>query len=65
MIHYDQFQLIQKALASTVQEIEGHETGQSAQLAAAIQDLALAQAYIERAEHAFLMKESYHHRLHF
>ncbi|MED1747844.1 MULTISPECIES: hypothetical protein [Bacillus] len=63
MIHYDQFQLIEKALASTAQEIEGYETGQSAQLAAAIQDLALAQAYIERTEHAFLMKESYQHRL--
>lgn len=63
MIHYDQIQLIQKALASTAQEIEGHEGGQSAQLTAAIEDLALAQAYIECSEHAFLMKESYQHRL--
>lgn len=53
MIHYDQIQLIQKALTSTAQEIEGHEGGQSAQLTAAIEDLALAQAYIERSEHAF------------
>ncbi|MBK4212009.1 hypothetical protein EGI07_07235 [Bacillus pumilus] len=63
MIHYDQIQLIQKALNSTAQEIEGHEGGQSVQLAAALEDLALAQAYIERSEHAFLMKESYQHRL--
>lgn len=34
MIQYDQFQLIQKALASTAQEIEGQEGGQSAQLTA-------------------------------
>lgn len=63
MIQYDQFQLIQKALASTAQKIEGQEGGQSAQLTAAIEDLALAQAYIERSEHAFLMKETYLHRL--
>ncbi|MES1036056.1 hypothetical protein [Bacillus pumilus] len=63
MIQYDQFQLIQKALDSTAQEMKGQEGGQSAQLNAAIEDLALAQAYIERSEHAFLMKEMYHHRL--
>ncbi|KSU71229.1 hypothetical protein [Bacillus altitudinis] len=63
MIHYDQFQLIQKALASTAREIEGLETGQSAKLTAAIENLAMAQNYIDHSEHAFLMKESYQHRL--
>nr|MDH3109622.1 hypothetical protein [Bacillus altitudinis] len=61
MIHYDQFQLIQKALASTAREIEGIETGQSAKLTAAIENLAMAQNYIDHSEHAFLMKESYQH----
>ncbi|MDM5298481.1 hypothetical protein QUF51_09935 [Bacillus pumilus] len=63
MIQYDQIQLIRKALASTAKEIEVHEIGQISQLAAARHDLALAQAYKERSEHAFLMKECYHHRL--
>ncbi|MFS0657164.1 hypothetical protein [Bacillus sp. 179-C3.3 HS] len=63
MIQYDQFQLIQKALAATAQKLKGQENGQSAQLTEAIQDLALAKAYIERSEHVFFMKESDHHRL--
>ncbi|WP_353855461.1 hypothetical protein [Bacillus sp. Bos-x628] len=63
MIQYDQFQLIEKALSSTAQEIQGQGSGQPAQLVAAMHDLELARAYKEHSEHAFLMKESYHHRL--
>ncbi|MGE6629660.1 hypothetical protein [Bacillus sp. NPDC077027] len=62
MIYHDQFQLIQKALTSTSQELHNNETGQSVELETARMNLELALAHRNSTDHAFLVRQPHHHR---